>query len=101
MYPWGFGCGNPVQSSLGSVAGVEHSVRTSLYNNMATSKRQRTTDSDDFDTEVELDNWPRFLVIQASNPDLPLSKLSPFAVQKGIEGMAGNPALIERKITDS
>ena len=64
---------------------------------MAPTKRQKTMDSDnDSDTEFGLSNWPRFLVIESSDPDLPLSKLSPFAVEKGIKGMAGDPANVQR-----
>ena len=44
----------------------------------------------DSDSETESDIWPKFLVIEASDPDLPLRKLSPFAVEKGIKGMAGD-----------
>ena len=34
--------------------------------------------------------WPRFLVIGSSNNEA-LKKLSPFAIQKGLEGLAGGP----------
>ena len=33
-------------------------------------------------------NWPRFLVIGSSNED-PFQKLAPFAIQKGLVGLAG------------
>ena len=38
----------------------------------------------------------RFLVVESSNDDLPLSKLSPFAVQKGFQAMAGTLKSIKR-----
>ena len=56
-------------------------------------KRTRTDDDSDTDTENELffmkDNWPRFIVVQSASEEQPLSKLSPFAVQKGFQAIAG------------
>ena len=54
------------------------------------NKHKRLRDSDqDTDTDSEnesfLDttaNWPRFLVVESASVDLPLSKLSPFAIQR-------------------
>ena len=47
-------------------------------------KRTRPVDNSDSDTDNELflmnDNWPRFIVVQSASEELPLSKLSPFAV---------------------
>ena len=52
--------------------------------------RTRTEDDSDSDTDNELfltkDNWPRFIVVK---PARPLSKLSPFAVQKSFQAIAG------------
>ena len=39
--------------------------------------------------------WPRFLVIGSSN-DEALKKLSPFAIQKGLEGLAGEPKSVKK-----
>ena len=36
--------------------------------------------------------WPRFLVIGS----LALKKLSPFAIQKGLEGLAGEPKSVKK-----
>ena len=64
-------------------------------------KRLRDNDHDsDSDVENELsynscNNWPRFLVVESSD-DLPLSKLSPFAVQKGFQTVAGTLKSIKR-----
>ena len=56
-------------------------------------KRTRTDDDSDTDTENELffmkDNWPRFIVVQSASEERPLSKLSPVAVQKGFQAIAG------------
>ena len=56
-------------------------------------KRTRTDDDSDSESENEIffmkDNWPRFVVVQSANEERPLSKLSPFAVQKGFQAIAG------------
>ena len=41
-------------------------------------------------------NWPRFLVVESSGDNLPLSKLSPFAAQKGFQAVAGTLKSIKR-----
>ena len=35
-------------------------------------------------------NWPRYVVVEAFNPDEPLSKLSPWALQKGFSGISAS-----------
>ena len=35
------------------------------------------------------DSWPRFVLLSSANEEKPLSKLSPFAVQKGFQAIAG------------
>ena len=58
-------------------------------------KRQRTCETEP-DLELEYGEfWPRFIVISAADPSSPL-RLSPFAVQKGIEGAAGKPVNIRK-----
>ena len=56
-------------------------------------KRTRTEDDSDSDTDNELfltkDNWPRFIVVKSASEERPLSKLSPFAMQKGFWAIAG------------
>ena len=69
-----------------------------------TNKNKRLRDNGkDSDTDSEnersynsCDNWPRFLVVESSSDDLPLSKLSPFAVQKGFQAVAGALKSIKR-----
>ena len=46
------------------------------------------SDSDNERSYNSYNNWPRFLVVESSSDDLPLSKLSPFAVQKGFQAVA-------------
>ena len=66
------------------------------------NKRLRDNDQDlDMDSDNErsynsCNNWPRFLVMESSNDDLPLSKLTPFAVQKGFQAVAGTLKSIKR-----
>ena len=68
------------------------------------NKHNRLRDSDqDTDTDSEnesfLDttaNWPRFLVVESAGVDLPLSKLSPFAIQKGFQAIAETLKSIKR-----
>ena len=65
-------------------------------------KRLRNNDQDsDSDSENERSynsckNWPKFLVVESSSDDLPLSKLTPFAVQKGFQAVAGTLKSIKR-----
>ena len=70
---------------------------------MAPTNKKRLRDSDqDSDSDYEnersykCNNWPRFLVVESSGDDLPLSKLSPFAVQKGFQAVAGTLKSIKR-----
>ena len=41
-------------------------------------------------------NWARFLIVDSANEDLPLQKLSPFAIQKGFQAIAGTLKNIKR-----
>ena len=55
-------------------------------------KRTRNDDPDsDSDSELYItnDTWPRFMVMTSASEEKPLSKLSPFAVQKGFQAIAG------------
>ena len=55
-------------------------------------KRTRPDDDLDLDSENEPfltnDNLPRFIVLSSAREEKPLSKLSPFAVQKGFQAIA-------------
>ena len=63
-------------------------------------KRVRDDDSDtDSDNEMLMKsetNWPRFLIVESASKDLLLQKLSPFAVQKGFQALAGTLKNIKR-----
>ena len=61
-------------------------------------KRQKPDDSDsENDNDINYDNktWSRFLVIESADEG-ELAKLSPFAVSKGINGLAGEPKTLKR-----
>ena len=64
-------------------------------NNKRTRPNDNDTDSDS-ETCASTPEWPRFLVVQFTDPETPLSKLSPFAIQKAIEGIAGEPKSVRR-----
>lgn len=62
-------------------------------------KKERNNDLSDSDPEICVEptsSWSRFLVIQGTDPEKPLQKLSPFAVAKGIKGLAGEPKKVNR-----
>ena len=61
-------------------------------------KRRKPDDSDsenDNDNNYDDKTWSRFLVIEFANEG-ELAKLSPFAVSKGINGLAGKPKTLKR-----
>ena len=65
--------------------------------NVSSRKRSRANESDDHDSDTEDLNkpdwnlvWPRFIVLESLNPDEPLTKLSPFLVEKAIQGRFGS-----------
>ncbi|KAK2150841.1 hypothetical protein LSH36_386g02046, partial [Paralvinella palmiformis] len=52
-------------------------------------KRSREQVDSESDTDGSIECWPRFLMIESTDSSRPLSKLSPFALQRGIQGLAG------------
>ena len=60
---------------------------------MANPLKRRHTDNDNLDIA---NTWPRFLVIQADN-DSPVTSLSPFAIAKAIQGIAGPPIMVKKQ----
>ena len=55
--------------------------------------KKRTRDQLDADSEKpqQTSPFPRFLLIESTNPDQPLSKLSPFVIEKVLVSIAGSP----------
>ena len=51
---------------------------------------------EDSDSEPEVNTWPRFLLMEGTDPQHPLHKLSPFAIHKGIMGISGEPVGVKK-----
>jgi hypothetical protein len=62
-----------------------------LSNRVKRSQRDSNSDSDPEPELLKNNEWPRFLIISPTNDDQSLGKLSPFAIAKGIKGLAGDP----------
>ena len=66
-----------------------------MARNQKSIKRGRESDTDtDSENEIYMNNdknWPRPLIIESASKDLPLQKLSAFAVQKGLPSNCRNP----------
>ena len=65
------------------------------------SKKRVWDDDSDTDSDNEMlmkseTNWPRFLIVESASEDLHLQKLSPFAVEKGFQAVAGTLKSIKR-----
>ena len=65
------------------------------------SKKRVQDENSDTDSDNEMlmeseTNWPRFFIVESAKEDLPLQKLSPFAVQKGFQAIAGTLKSIKR-----
>ena len=91
---WKAACVHPL---VGLGGGWGQNVIIKKHNMAPTNKNKRSRDNDqDSDTDSDnersynsCNNWRRFLVVESSSDDLPLSKLSPSAVQKGFQAVAG------------
>ena len=59
------------------------------------NKRNHDDVDPDSDNDIP-DHFPKFLVIHGTDDSKPLKKLSPFAIQKGIQGIAGIPEKVQR-----
>ena len=65
-------------------------MASSLFNKSIKRTRNDNLDSDsENELYVTSDTWPRFIVMTSASEEKPLSKLSPFAVQKGFQAIAG------------
>ena len=65
-----------------------------LLTNMDTQNKKRNRAQLDSDSENENGNatvFPRFLIIESTDPNRPLSKLSPFVIEKCISSIATSP----------
>ena len=63
--------------------------------NQQPEKRPLDDDTESTDKRIRKEeqwndhSWPRFIVLESANPGSSLAKLSPFAIHKGILGIAG------------
>ena len=89
---------------LDLVAGGDKTKWIIDKHDMAPHKQKRLRDRDQ-DTDTDSENkscrntsatWQRFLVVESVSVDLPLSKLSPFAIQKGFQAIAETFKSIKR-----
>ena len=60
--------------------------------------KKRTRDQLDADSETTSPTspFPRFLLIESTIPEQPLSKLSPFVIQKVLLSVAGSPKSVKK-----
>lgn len=73
--------------------------KNSPATNSRNSKRKCTdlsTDDSDDDFRNTATTWPRFICIETSDSEKPISKLSPFAISKAIQGLIGDPESVKR-----
>ena len=70
----------------------------SSANKQKIQNRQVLESDSDWDSEMFMNNdrWPRYLVMTSTSEESPLSKLSPFAIQKGFQAIAGILKRIKR-----
>ena len=68
---------------LDSVAGGGEPKRDESLLKYSDSDNERISNSNT--------NWPRFLLVESSSDDLPLSKLLPSAIWEGISGNSRDP----------
>ena len=81
-----------VEVRLGTTADEQY------ISHMASSKTQKRTLEDylsDDDNTSTKNFWPHFLVIQPASPEKLLTSLSPFAIAKSIQGLAGTPKQVK------
>ena len=69
-----------------------------LITTMDSQNKKRTRDQLDADSETTQSTspFPRFLLIESTVPDQPLSKLSPFVIQKVLMSVAGSPKSVKK-----
>ena len=61
-----------------------------------TKKRSREQIDSDSENGQSTSSFPRFLIIESSKPDQPLTKLSPFVIEKVLVSLAGSPKSVKK-----
>ena len=92
--------------TLGSKEGVTGRLCNAIITLMATnnkqnnfastSKRMRQDDTDDDADAPKTTSWPRYLLMTGSDILKPLTKLSPFVLWKGVQGIADKSVIVKR-----
>ena len=80
-----------------------------LHTNIASQKKAKLNESkcplSDSDSETEIPspssisnsfNFPHFIVIQLQDPSKPVSKLSPFIIEKQLSSILGTPKSVKK-----
>ena len=67
--------------------------KNKTQNKNKNKKRNLDIDSDNESQQstINVSHFPKFLIIEAKDVNQPISTLSPFIVQKAIQGIAGTP----------
>ena len=61
-----------------------------------TKKRSREQSDSDSDNGQTSSLFPRFLIVESNDPERPLSKLSPFVIEKVLVSVAGSPKSVKK-----
>ena len=88
-----------------SEAGGEQGIRKIIHSTMASSKKRCFSTA--LETPVTFDeqitpvseHWPRFITLEAELSEQhakPLTKVSPFVIQKGLQGIIGTPKSVKK-----
>ena len=64
--------------------------------NMEHQTKKRSREQSDSDNGQTSSSFPRFIIIESNNPEQPLSKLSPFVIEKVLVSVAGSPKSIKK-----
>ena len=57
---------------------------------------EREDDEDFTEDLIEAGAWPRYLIVEGDDPEKPLHKLTPFAVERGFQGVSSSIKNIEK-----
>lgn len=79
------------QTSLKQTSQTPSSSTSTSSTSSCPQNRKRRLVAINENSEPIFDSWPRFLVIHSLDESKPLSSLSPFALFKGVIGLAGEP----------
>jgi hypothetical protein len=83
------------KNKMASSDGALKRVRTEVADSSSSDEESMNSLTNKKTKVISNFAWPRFLVIGSSN-DEALKKLSPFAIQKGLIGLAGEPKSVKK-----